>query len=405
VVGVSGILERMSEELGISRMSDVEVLEYMQQLQRERSIVDGRMVRAMAHFESLRQTNLEYVGDEVAAALSLSRRTACGLVSTAVQLAQRLPGTVTALESGQLDMSKARAILEWTEPLPVEQARGVAAGVQEWSVGRTAVALRQKLSREVLKVDPQAAEARRRARIQQREVRFFPSEDGMASLTLYDQADRVRAIFTLLDHLARQAKAAGDPRTLDALRADALGELLMGSGGERVRVELRVTVPASVLAGVSDDPGWLHGYGPITRDAVWELAARHDFWRRIVTDPLTGTVVEVSRRNPPGSLREYVNTRTPTCVGVGCHRPAETCEADHTRDYALGGVTAEANLGPTCRHHNLMKLNGGWRLEQPEPGSFVWTTPAGLRYEVPVEPVVEPTPDPVVVVEDKPPPF
>jgi uncharacterized protein DUF222 len=397
----------MSDTWGISAMTDVEVLDHLQQLQRERSCLDGQMVRAMAHLHALRQNiaSGKYASDEVAAALSWSPRTASMMVDTAVELVGRLPDTVAAVESGRLDMPKARAILDWTEPLPVEQARQVAASVQDWSVGRTAAALRQKLAREVVKVDPDAAEARRRERIKHRQVSYFPDRDGMASLSIYDSADRIRALYELLDHLARQAKVAGDPRSLDALRTDAFAELLLGCAQEKVRVEVRVTVPASVLAGVSDAPGWLHGYGPITRQAVWELAHRSAFWRRLVTDPVTGTVLEVSRRRPSAALREYVNTRTPICVGVGCHRPAESCESDHTQDYAQGGATADANLGPACRHHNLMKLDGGWRLEQPEPGRYVWTTPAGLRYEVAPEPVTNPTPDPVLVDTNEPPPF
>src|SRR5262249_44668174 len=149
--------------------------------------------------------------------------------------------------------------------------------------------------------------------------------------------------------------------------------------------------------------GWLHGYGPITSQAVWELAQRSTFWRRLVTDPVTGAVVEVSKRRPSTALREYVTTRTPTCVGVGCSRPAESCETDHTVDYAQGGPTADGNLGPTCRRHNLIKLEGGWRLDQPKPGHYVWTTPAGDTYAVEPEPVVEPTPDRLPVVEELPP--
>src|SRR5204862_7327904 len=122
---------------------------------------------------------------------------------------------------------------------------------------------------------------------------------------------RLRAIYELLHHLACQAKATGSDATLDQLRTDAFVSLLLGECSERVRVELRVTVPASVLAGVSDAPGWLHGYGPITPQQVWDLASRSQFWRRMVTDPLTGTVQEVSRRQPSAALPHYVNTRTP----------------------------------------------------------------------------------------------
>jgi hypothetical protein len=228
-------------------------------------------------------------------------------------------------------------------------------------------------------------------------------QDGMATLWIYDSADRLRAVYELLDHLACQAKADGSDATLDQLRTDAFASLLLGECSERVRVELRVTVPASVLAGASDAPGWLHGYGPITHEQVWDLASRSHFWRRVVTDPLTGGVREVSRRQPSAALRDYVNTRTPKCVAIGCGRPAESCETDHTQDYSLGGATSVDNLGPACKHHNLMKLNGGWTLNQPEPGYFVWTTPTGRRFEVEPEPVVEPTPDPVPV--DEPAPF
>ena len=376
-------------------MSDVEVLDYLQQLARQRSLIEARMARAMAHFHHLRQDfeGGKYASEEIAAALSWSPMTAANTMGTAIRLVERLPKTVAAVESGMLDMPKARAILDWTETLPVDVGRKIAETVQEWSIGRTPAALRQKLAREVTKADPAAAEARRRVRREQRKVSYFPDTDGMATLQIYDSADRIRALYDLLDHLARQAKAAGDERSLDALRADAFANLLLGQDCDRIRVELRVTVPASVLGGVCEGPGYLHGYGPITSQAVWELAQRSTFWRRIMTDPLTGQVLEVSRRHPSTALREYVNTRTPTCVGVGCSRPAESCEADHTTDYAHGGATADTNLGPACRRHNLMKLNGGWQLEQPEPGWFVWTTPAGLRYEVEPEPVSEPTPD------------
>src|SRR2546429_5123695 len=125
----AGRFECMSDIRGISAMTDVEVLDYLSELQRERSILDGRMLRAMAHFHALRRTIADgkYAADEVAAALSWSPRTASTLVYTAVELVERLPETVAAVESGQLDMPKARAILEWTEPLPVEQGRQGAA--------------------------------------------------------------------------------------------------------------------------------------------------------------------------------------------------------------------------------------------------------------------------------------
>jgi hypothetical protein len=33
-----------------------------------------------------------------------------------------------------------------------------------------------------------------------------------------------------------------------------------------------------------------------------------------------------------------------------------------------------------CRKHHQAKQAQGWRLDQPEPGIMIWTTPSGRRY-------------------------
>jgi hypothetical protein len=395
----------MNDTAGISALTDEETVDFMRGWIQVKAEAEAQIIRGLEHFYRLREhiENGKYAHDEIAAELSWTTRAAANQMHTAVALVKRLPDIVDALESGQLDLPKARAILDWTNPLPVEQARDVAATAADFAIGRTVTAMRQKLAREVIKVDPQGAETRRKQRANDREVRLSAEQDGMATLSIYDTADRLRAVYELLDHLASQTKAAGSDATFDQLRCDAFTSLLLGECSERVRVELRVTVPASVLAGTSHTPGWLHGYGPITSQQVRDLASRSQFWRRVVTDPLTGMVQEVSRRHPSAALRDYVNTRTPTCVAIGCGRPAESCDTDHTHDHAKGGATSPENLGPACRHHNLMKLNGGWTLDQPKPGYFVWTTPTGRRFDVEPQPVVEPTPDPVPI--DEPAPF
>src|SRR2546430_6205332 len=236
----AGRIEPMSDTLGISAMTDDETLNYIEQLERERSVLDARMSRAMAHFHQLRQPigNGKYAAEEIAALLSWSPRIASSIMDRAVRLTDRLPDTITALESGQLDMTKATAILAWTDPLPIGQAREVAGIVTEWSVGRTPTAVRNKLSREIVKIDPEGARARHRERVKHRSVSFFAGEDGMATLSVYDSGERIRALFELLDHVARQAKAAGEAGTLDTVRAGAFTPLLMGgrraSGGLRV---------------------------------------------------------------------------------------------------------------------------------------------------------------------------
>ena len=48
----------------------------------------------------------------------------------------------------------------------------------------------------------------------------------------------------------------------------------------------------------------------------------------------------------------------------------------------------------------MLKTEGGWRLEQPEPGVFVWTSPLGRTYRISPEPILPPPSEPVPAEPD-----
>jgi hypothetical protein len=81
---------------------------------------------------------------------------------------------------------------------------------------------------------------------------------------------------------------------------------------------------------------------------------------------------------PSRRLRHLVMARNVRCTAPGCGRPSAACDQDHTLAWEDGGITCECGLAPLCRHHHQIKQAQGWKLEQPEPGVLVWTTPAGL---------------------------
>jgi hypothetical protein len=83
---------------------------------------------------------------------------------------------------------------------------------------------------------------------------------------------------------------------------------------------------------------------------------------------------------PPPRTRELVTARDQTCRYPRCGQPAWRADLDHTRPYHLGGLTCRCNLGGLCRAHHQLKQLPGWTLTQPQPGVFVWTTPAGRSY-------------------------
>ena len=89
---------------------------------------------------------------------------------------------------------------------------------------------------------------------------------------------------------------------------------------------------------------------------------------------------EVAGYRPSAVLEHLVRVRQQVCAFPGCQRAARRCDLDHTIAYDRGGRTCECNLAPLCRRHHKAKQAPGWRLDQPEPGTMIWTTPSGRTY-------------------------
>lgn len=99
------------------------------------------------------------------------------------------------------------------------------------------------------------------------------------------------------------------------------------------------------------------------------------------------------RRAPP-ALARHIQVRDRTCTHPGCRRPARKSDLDHTCDHVLGGPTTTRNIGPACARHHLYKHDLGWRLGQPTPGTFEWTSPLGQLYRTRGEPISPRLPGP-----------
>ncbi|WP_431835603.1 DUF222 domain-containing protein [Cellulomonas sp. Y8] len=500
-------------------------------------------------------------GDELAMRLGWPRVTAMKTVHRALVLDGMLGATRKALEVGHLDPGQAQVMTAELADLSFQVAHAVEDAVLPEADQCSVAELRQRVEREIRLVDPEGAASRReRARCTRRVSHPRPQADGMASMWLVlDAADALR-VDGVLTHAARTAKALGDDRTLDQLRADGLRDLVVGDvpvsdgpafevrlspglpmppeprrswngatmtdrdgvvltrpvepipsatliplgdsgahsvpGSDDPRVlagppatstetatetktapatatktgtgaavpgaatraavpgaatraavpgaptdavapgapsetvapgatddasapaaapstvattlapaparrgctrcsgrpgaEVRITIPASTLLGLDDQPAHLDGHGPI--DAVQARAlAIGGVWQRIVTDPVTGQVLDVGRERyrPPAALADHIRTRDKTCAAPGCRVPACACELDHTQEFhprpggdpdAPLGRTDADNLGPVCHRHHRLKSDGGFRLRQIESGLFEWITPTGHRY-------------------------
>jgi len=329
----------------------------------------------------------EFAVDEVASALRLTRLAAGLRLQLAVELTSRLSATAASLRAGTVDVPRARVIIEGVAGLDDALATAVEERVLARAGQQTTGQLRASLSRAVLAADPAAAEIRHQRAVAGRQVTVRPLADGMAGLWALLPADGAAALYARIDGLARQA-AAGDPRPMDARRADALLALADSRsaatastvGPPSVRARVHVTVSAATALGLADEPGHLGGHGPVPASMARRLAD-HGSWRRMLTDPVTGSVTEVgrSRYTPSAALADLVRSRDVTCRFPGCRQPGHRCDLDHITPWPAGPTTA-GNLATLCRHHHRLKHQTQWTVRAGPLGDLLWTSPTGHRY-------------------------
>lgn len=371
--------------------------------------------------------------DEIGLRLRVGTRTAQRLVRRARALHGPQLATLEALETGQLDRTRADIIVDGLEGVVPQVAFLVEDRVLPGAAKRTPTQLRRDVQRALIDVDPQDAEERfQRAKAGRYVSRPKPLPHGMAGIWAVLPAVDAMAVDSYLQAVAvtmttATAKATAtattstttatpatagatssgpgrDTRTRDQVRADALLDAIFATSlpastatsdvgeppeGTRGRsIEVQVVVPLSVLTGSDNETGQLRGYGAISAAEARRLAGDRDAtWRRLVTDPTTGVVLDHGRTRyrPPAALADLVRSRDQGCVMPNCSASANNCDIDHTVPFPQG-PTSITNLGLLCRRHHRLKTHAGWRLEQTQSGHFRWTTPAGQRTSTGPEP-------------------
>jgi Domain of unknown function (DUF222) len=351
--------------------------------------------------ERRREMAYRSVTAEMATALHVPHSTMERHVSEAWALATELPATLGALRSGQISARHATVIVEETTDLGDDP--GLRAKLDEQlaitAVTVTAASLRRKARalREDLQV--QSIAERHRAARAKRRVELEPARDGMAWLHALLPATDALLIKDRLDQVAHACSAGHDGpasgdagherRRADQRRADAARDLLLHgtlpAGTDfadivaRVRPTVHVTVPVLTLNGASEAPGLLDGYGPIDADSSRRIAATAPSFTRILTHPVSGTVLDVDRTTykPPADLKRWLEVRDGTCRFPGCNRSAARCEVDHTIDWQHGGGTAFDNLAHLCSLHHHLKHETSWSVQHLAEGVMEWRSPAG----------------------------
>ncbi|MCW2909415.1 MAG: hypothetical protein JWL68_4204, partial [Actinomycetia bacterium] len=157
----------------------------------------------------------EHADDEIAVALTLTRRSAGRLLDLALGL-DRLPLTRAALAAGLIDERRAEVIADEVAGLDDEHAAAVEKLIIGRAPGLTSGQLRALVRRAVLAADPCAARRRKEAALKDARVEMFSETAGTAALAGRDLPPAaVLAADKHLTALAQALKAAGITGTLD----------------------------------------------------------------------------------------------------------------------------------------------------------------------------------------------
>jgi hypothetical protein len=334
----------------------------------------------------------EAAAAEIGTALRLTRRAADVELTMAVDLQRRLPHTWRLLATGAIDPRRARTIDHGTAHLTDAVAQEVDRLVAVEAPRLTTGQLRARIARLCIEANPHNAEERYQQAVTDRRVVTEATGDGTANLLALDlPPHRAAAATRRINALARSLRIAGETRTMDQLRADVLLDLLNGTNtattakaSKTPRGVVDLHVDLDTLAGLTDHPGELAGYGPVIADIARQTAdQQHDAeWRSTITHPDTGRPVAngTTRRRPTAAQRRHVETRDRTCTFPGCRTPATDCDLDHRTPHSQGGPTHIENLGPLCRHHHNLHHHHAWTYQPLPGGDYQWTSPLGHTY-------------------------
>ena len=404
---------------------------------------------------------------ELAGSWQISQWTAERWLSEAEWFTGALPLTLGLLGEGRLLKHQAVVVRQELEACTAEIAGKVEAEVLPAGAELCPTDLRRELRRVRLRLEreqltAEQADAREQEKVGRRRTWTRPTEDGLMLAGAVLTPEQGVAWAQGMDALERRERladrAAGiDDRTAEQRRADLFASLpaivlaglaaddrwrtqaglaggrtplTSGGGGtlfdtdgpvpppwaltpERIaaQITLSIHVPVSTVLDLSQEPGTLDRYGPVSAQHVRLVRPRS--YRRILADASSGRPIALDdhttpaadteqerheqiramlapavvvdadepQHDPSARLARLIDLRDLRCAGPGC-TSGSRCERDHLEPYSQGGKTNARNLGlvsPRCHHAK----HGGWRLQRLPDGSSIWHSPLRQTYRRP----------------------
>lgn len=369
--------------------------------------MQARVTAALAGSEaSGKHLDEVHVETEVALARTISPTLAGLEIETARALATSFPQFLAALSRGEVSPAHCRRLVEATRLTSDPHALAkIGDAALPKARTRTVPLFGRALRRLIAKHDPDASRRRAEKVRTSRNVTAQRLDDGMGRLVYEDEWWKVNAVLRRIraagraTQLARKnAPPSGEDRVEEAVdaascRADALLALVLGTEQADgtvvldpagiVQVECQVVIDLATLRGEADRVALLDGE-PVPADVGRAWARRARWFRRMVTDPITGHLKDHGRRYRAEDVRDFIffrdgGCRVPVC-GIS-HR--DRLQADHAVP-APEGATSSENLGALSTTHHQLKTAGYFDIaDSRADGSAVMTTLWGQRIVIP----------------------
>jgi len=386
---LAGVDHDFEQDMGASRIDAItawdRVIRYAQaqQLDEINGLYEDRN-RVIGAFRE-GDPALHVIG-QVSLARNISPGAAGSQFGLALQLAD-LPNVAAALKAGVVSEPTARAICRPVSGLGAHDLAIFDAEIASRLPGLTPRRAAQLAERIVISLDPDAAAEHAERRREDVRVNLTPHPDGVATLMVEGPAEQLTAVHRALESWALGLRSAGDERGLEQIMCTTLVERVTGaSHATDTTVEVGIVIDVATLLGVAGNPVELIGHGPIAPAVADDIIANahRAFYRRLVTDPITQTLVarDERRRYFDGALAGFVRTRD----RHRCRQPGCDCrirDIDHITAYSDSGLTRDDNGQGLCRRSHVIKHLPGWKVTAQPDGSIIWRTPAGHTYRSP----------------------
>lgn len=376
----------------------------------------------------------EFVAAEIGPALGLTANGGRALIADTLDLAYRLPKLFACLHDGSVDAWRVRKVASGTRGFTIAQAGEADRRLSGLNVDGTPLLSRiprwriqQILDQIRITETPDDAEDDRKANRNRRDVRIWPSEDGVASISGTLSVEDGMRLDQRLDQIVESLRFLGDERPYGMLRSVAAGILAepdslfdlfdtveaarttepepqpqpsapeQGQGRSNLPVPSPASanlpaaftrperrLPATTLY-VHFDRTWgtysLDGIGAITRSEAQEILGHSQVTVRPVID-LESTITATGYVASPRLREQTALFNGATCTFPACDRPARVCDYDHIINHRDGGATDSRNGHRLCRYHHRAKTFTDWHVQSPAPGTWIWTSPTGRTYLV-----------------------